>query len=135
MVGWRRSPWLALAELVLVVAFVVADTQGLVPFSKTPFYLVLGWISLRLRETGWRQVGFTVPARWPRALALGALAGILHEVLSAFVIEPGLARLLGKSADFSDFRPLPATPRCCSWSWRRTGSCRPSARSSCTAAT
>jgi hypothetical protein len=32
--------------------------------------------------------------------------GIVLELLSAFVLEPGLARLFGRSADLSDFRPL-----------------------------
>jgi hypothetical protein len=105
-VGWRQSRWLAVGELALVVALVVADTHRLVPFSKTPFYLVLGWASLRLRGLGWRSVGLSLPTGWRRALALGTLAGIVLELLSAFVIEPSLARLFEKSADLSDFRPL-----------------------------
>lgn len=88
------------------MSLVVADLQGHVFFSKTPYYLVLGWISLRLRRIGWRGVGFSVPAEWRRALALGALLGIVQEILSAFVVEPALARLFGKTADLSDFRPL-----------------------------
>jgi membrane protease YdiL (CAAX protease family) len=93
-------------ELVLVVVLVVADIHRLVPFSKTPFYLVLGWVSLHLRGVGWRGVGFTIPAGWPRSLAVGTAAGIVLEILSAFAVEPALARLFGKTADLSDFRPL-----------------------------
>lgn len=104
--GWRESRWLAVVELVLVVSLVVADVYRLVPFSKTPFYFVLGWISLRLRGVGWRSVGFTVPGGWPRALAVGTMAGIVLEILSSFGVEPALARLFGRSADLSDFRPL-----------------------------
>jgi hypothetical protein len=103
---WRESRWLAVGELLLVVALVVADIHRLVPFSKTPLYLVLGWISLRLRGAGWRSVGFSIPGGWPRALAFGTLAGIVLEIFSAFVVEPGLASLFGKTADLSDFRPL-----------------------------
>jgi len=104
--GWRQSRWLAVCELSLVLALVVADTHGLVFFSKTPYYLVLGWASLRLRGLGWRSVGFSLPTGWPRALALGALVGIVLELVSAFVLEPSLARLFERSADLSDFRPL-----------------------------
>jgi uncharacterized protein len=104
--GWRQSPWLAVGELALVVSLVVADTYGLVFFSKTPYLLALGWISLRLRGVGWRGVGFTVPAGWRRAVALGTVAGILLEILSSFVVEPTLARLFGRTPDLSDFRPL-----------------------------
>jgi hypothetical protein len=34
------------------------------------------------------------------------VAGIALEILSAFGVEPALARLFGRSADLSDFRPL-----------------------------
>jgi membrane protease YdiL (CAAX protease family) len=103
---WRKSRWLGVAELALVVSLVVADIHRLVPVSKTPFYLVLGWASLRLRGVGWRSVGFTVPTGWRGALALGAVAGIVLELLSSLGVEPALARLFGKTADLSDFRPL-----------------------------
>ena len=104
--GWRESRWLGVAELAIVVLLVVADIHRLVPFSKTPFYLALGWVSLRLRGVGWHGVGFTVPSRWRRAVALGAVAGIALEILSSLGVEPALARLFGKTADLSDFRPL-----------------------------
>jgi membrane protease YdiL (CAAX protease family) len=104
--GWRESRWLAAVELVVVVSLVVADAHRLVYFSKTPYYLVLGWISLRARGVGWRGVGFAVPRGWPWALASGAVAGIVLEVFSSFVVEPGLAGLFGRTADLSDFRPL-----------------------------
>jgi hypothetical protein len=92
--------------MAIAVALVVADIHGLVPFSKTPFYLALGWASLRLRGVGWRGVGFILPKAWPRALAIGTLAGIAMELLSAFASQPLLEHLLGKPADLSDFQPL-----------------------------
>lgn len=104
--GWRESRWLAVLELVFVVSLVVADANRLVPFSKTPFYFVLGWISLRVRRVGWHGVGFALPRGWPRALAFGVVAGLVLEVFSSGVVEPGLAGLFGRTADLSDFRPL-----------------------------
>src|SRR5262245_40255605 len=32
------------------------DLRHLVPFNKTPFLLLLGWLSLRLRRLGWKDV-------------------------------------------------------------------------------
>lgn len=104
--GWRESRCLAVGELTLVVALVVADTHGLVFFSKTPYYLLLGWASLRLRGLGWRSVGLSLPTAWPRALAAGSLAGVAMELLSVHVSQPALERVFGKAADLSDFRPL-----------------------------
>jgi len=99
-----------LLELVIVSGLFVADASGLVPFSTTPFLLVLGWISLRLRKVGWRDVGFVRPRNWPRALAIGAAVGIGMELLALFVTEPLIARLAGKHPDLSDFRPLVGNP-------------------------
>lgn len=93
-------------ELALVVAFFAADRRGLIPLSNTPFLLLLGWISLRLRGLRWRDVGFVPPAHWPRALALGVAAGIGIELLALLVTEPFLARLVGAEPDLSDFRPM-----------------------------
>lgn len=104
--GWRARHWLGLLELALVVGLVVADTKGLVFFSKTPYYFLLGWLSLRLCGLRWRDVGLSLPAAWPRLLLLGLLLGTVQEVLSSQAVEPALAHLFGKEADMSDFRPL-----------------------------
>ncbi len=54
--GWRESKWLAIAELAIVVLIFVADARHLIPFSKTPFLLLFGWISLKVRKIGWRRI-------------------------------------------------------------------------------
>lgn len=102
----RRRPWLAAAELTLVVGLLVADRHGLVPLSNTPFLLALGWISLRLRGLRWRDVGLARPRSWLGALAAGCAAGIGMELLALFVTEPWIARWVGEHPDLSDFRPL-----------------------------
>ncbi len=103
---WSENRSLAWIELALVVGLAIADLYGLVPLSKTPFLFALGWISLRLCGRRWRDVGFARPPSWPRALALGALAGIAMELFSTFVSVPFLTRLTGQPPDLSDFRPL-----------------------------
>jgi membrane protease YdiL (CAAX protease family) len=99
-----ESRWLALVELALVLALVAGDFYGLVPVTSTPFFLVLGWISLRLRGRGWRDVGFVRPRNWPRTLGIGFLAGVGMELFSTFVTVPFLSQLTGKPPDLSDFR-------------------------------
>jgi hypothetical protein len=49
--GWRESNWLALGELLVVALIFIADHRYLIPVSKTPFLLLLGWISLWVRKT------------------------------------------------------------------------------------
>ena len=93
-------------DLAIVVALLVADGYDLVPFSNTPFLLLLGWISLRLRGLRWRDVGFTRPPRLGRAIAIGTVAGLAMEIFALVVTEPLIARIVGHHPDLSDFRPL-----------------------------
>ena len=93
------------------IAFVLALTVGhrvvrVIPIDETVPILVLGWVSLWLRGSGWKGVGFATPASWPRAIVLGSGAGVLLQVLSEFVTEPLIAHLTGQVADVSEFRPL-----------------------------
>src|SRR5688572_19228177 len=91
----RGSTWLMASEAGFLVALTVADLYGAVPLSRTPFLLVLGWISLRVRGLGWRDVGFAPPRNWPRALILGTLAGLAPELFSTFVTVPLLSQAAG----------------------------------------
>jgi membrane protease YdiL (CAAX protease family) len=104
--GWRRSKWLAIAELVVVALIFYADFKHLIFFSKTPYLLFFAWISLRARKLRWRDVGLCVFRNWKTTLAWGAAAGVLMEAFQLFVSQPLLVRILGKNPDFEDFRPL-----------------------------
>ena len=101
---WRESPWVAWAEAALIVALTAGDYFGVVPVTSVPFFLALGWLSLRLRGMRWRDVGFVRPPDWPRALAIGTVAGLAMELFSTFVTVPLLSRLTGAPPDLSDFR-------------------------------
>jgi len=103
---WRQSKWLALGELLVVVLIFVADASDLIPFSKTPFLLVLGWISLWVRKIGWRDVGLTLYRSWQITMAVGVGAGILLETFQLFITQPLLVWLLGKPPDLDVFREL-----------------------------
>lgn len=104
--GWRESRWLVAVEFCIVAAVFVADVYRLIPLSKTPFLFALGWISLRLRGSGWASVGFAMPPNWRRAVAVGILAGCGLVLLELFVSYPLLTSFTGKPPDLSDFRPL-----------------------------
>jgi membrane protease YdiL (CAAX protease family) len=103
---WRQSNWLALVEFAMVALVFVGDLHHLIPLSKTPFLLLLGWISMRIRGVSWRSVGFTRDRGWASALALGIGGGLLLELFQLLVTQPLLARLTGKQPDLSDFAIL-----------------------------
>ena len=104
--NWRQSKWLAVAELVVVILIFVADARHLIPVSKTPVLLVLGWISLRVRKLGWPQVGLTRYRNWKLTLGLGVAAGLVMEAFELFVSQPLLVRWLHKQPDLETFRAL-----------------------------
>lgn len=104
--GWRANRWGVLLEVGLVAALLLADRRRLVPVSNTPFLLALGWVSLRLRGSGWRDVGLPARREWPRAIAVGTAAGLAIEAFALLVTEPSIAWLTGSHPDVSDLRPV-----------------------------
>ena len=104
--SWRQSRWLALVEFAIFALIFLADKKHLIPVSETPFLLVFGWISLRLRGLRWRDVGLTRNRSWPLTLAFGVGAGLLMEGFELFVSQPLLIRITGKQPDFSDFQAI-----------------------------
>jgi membrane protease YdiL (CAAX protease family) len=105
-VNWRESKWLPLAELTIVALVFLADARHLIPFSKTPFLAMLGWISLRVRRLRWRDVGLTRYRSWATTITAGVGAGLLLEGFQLFVSQPLLVRLVGAQPDLEDFRGL-----------------------------
>ena len=104
--NWRKSKWLALGELVVVALIFWADFRHLIFFSKTPYLLLFGWISLWVRKLRWRDVGLSRFRSWKTTLGLGIATGLLMEGFELFVSQPILVKLLGKQPDLEDFRPL-----------------------------
>jgi membrane protease YdiL (CAAX protease family) len=105
-VGWRDSRWLAIGELVIVALIFLADNFHLIPLSKTPFLLALGWISLRVRQLRWGDVGLSRYRNWPITLGMGLGSGVLLEAFQLFISQPVLVRVLGKQPDLELFRAL-----------------------------
>jgi uncharacterized protein len=103
---WRDSKWLALAEFLIVGLIFYADHRKLIPISKTPELLLLGWISLRLRRLRWRDVGLTRYRSWKATIVLGVVLGTLLETFQLLVTQPILARLIGSQPDLELFRAL-----------------------------
>lgn len=104
--SWHHSNWLAFAEFAVVALIFLADEKHLIPVSKTPFLLLLGWISIRVRGLRWRIVGLTLNRGWLLTLALGIGAGLLIEAGEIFVSQPLLIRITGKQPDLSDFQSI-----------------------------
>jgi membrane protease YdiL (CAAX protease family) len=103
---WRASKWLVIVELLIVVLIFLADFRHLIFFSKTPYLVLFGWLSLRLRRLQWGDVGLSVFRKWNSTIGMGIAAGLLLEGFQLFVSQPILVKVLGKQPDLEDFRPL-----------------------------
>ena len=102
----RESWWLAAIEFAIVGLIFFLDWRHLIPISKTPFLLLLGWISMRLRGVRWRELGFTRYRNWRLTSIFGIAAGAVAETFQLLITQPLLARLTGKQPDLADFRIL-----------------------------
>lgn len=108
--SWRArlasSHWLVGVEFALIACVFVADAYHYIYFSKTPYLLALGWMSLAVRGLRWRDLGLRAGAPWPRWIVIGLAAGVAMELLELFVTQPALASLTGRLPDLSDFGEL-----------------------------
>jgi membrane protease YdiL (CAAX protease family) len=83
-------------EMAVVALLPLSLTLVQLPKTIIPL-LPLAWLSLRLRHTGWKEVGLRRPASWLPTILAGvglALAGVF---LSERVAAPLLFRLTGQS--------------------------------------
>jgi uncharacterized protein len=104
--GWRQSKWLIIFELIVVALIFLADARHLIPFSKTPFLLAFGWISLWMRKVSWRAIGLRIYRSWRISIGLGIAAGVLLEAFQLFISQPILVKVLHHQPNLSDFRDL-----------------------------
>jgi CAAX protease family protein len=83
-----RARWFSLLELVLGVFIVFGHNIFHILPIEVPILFVLGWISLRLRNGGWKCAGLSRPQLWWKTVALAILAAAILLVGSELVVEP-----------------------------------------------
>jgi hypothetical protein len=103
---WRDSWALAIVEFILVALLFIAEAHHLIPVSKTPELVLLGWISLRLRRLRWRDVGLTWKRPILQTILFGIAGGVAIELIELYVSQPLLVRITHRPPDLSDFNGL-----------------------------
>src|SRR5881628_1679623 len=101
-----RAQRFLLLELLVAAAILAAGFAGILPFSATPFLVVVGVVSLWLRGQGPRAVGLAFRSDWVRTVSVGIGAGIVYQSFSLYIAEPAIARLTGRLPDVSLFAAL-----------------------------
>lgn len=90
-----RSSIVSGLELLLGAAIVIGHNVYHVVPNEVPILFVLGWISIRLRDGGWRAVGLKAPASWWRTVAWALVSAAAIVVLSDIVVGPIAAMFFG----------------------------------------
>jgi membrane protease YdiL (CAAX protease family) len=89
---------LSLLELVLGGAIVIGHNVFHLLPNEVPILVVLGLVSIRLREGSWPAIGLGRPKSWWRTIAIAFAAAILVLAADQFITEP-LARAIGLHAN------------------------------------
>ncbi|MEO7724144.1 MAG: CPBP family intramembrane glutamic endopeptidase [Chthoniobacterales bacterium] len=103
-----RSRLLSLCELALGSIIVIGHNVLHILPNEVPILFVLGWISLRLRDGGWKAAGFTRPDSWPRTIAFAIAAVLVLQFGSELVIGPLAAHFWPAPQEVSALLKAPA---------------------------
>src|SRR5215470_2972144 len=88
-----RERWFSLLELVLGVFIVFGHNIFRILPNEVPILFVLGWISLRWRNGGWKYAGLSRPQSWWKTAGLAFAAAATLLLGSELVVEPLANRL------------------------------------------
>ena len=88
----RAQRWLSLAEFIAGSAIVIGHNVYHVIPNEVPILFVIGLISLRLRDGGWRVMGLRWPVSWRQTILIALGVAAARLLLGAVVIDPLTAR-------------------------------------------
>ncbi len=83
-----RLRLLSLVEFLLGGFIVIGHNVLHILPNEVPILFVFGWISLRLRDGGWKAAGLTRPNSWWKAVALAVGAAAVLQLGSELVVGP-----------------------------------------------
>jgi uncharacterized protein len=93
--GCLLQRWFSLAEFLLGALIVIGHNVFHKIPNEVPILFVLGWISIWLRNGGWRNVGLRKPDSWAKTVAWALATAALVVVLSDVVVGPIAEKYLG----------------------------------------
>src|SRR6266404_5121680 len=88
-----RGRILSLVEFGLGAFIVIGHNVLHVLPNEVPILFILGWISLRWRDGGWKTAGLTPPNSWWKTVALAVGAAAVLQLGSEFVVGPLASRI------------------------------------------
>ncbi len=88
-----RYRTLSLLEFALGSFIVIAHNVLRVLPNEVPILFILGWVSLRLRDGGWKAAGLTRPRSWWMTVSLAVGAAAALQIGSELVVGPLASRI------------------------------------------
>lgn len=106
----KGSRGLSAAEFAIGAAIVLLhNVWRLVP-NEVPILFVLGWISIRLRDGGWKTIGLERPASWGRIVGIALAAAVIRLGVGELVIVPLASKMWHAPVESSKFNDLAHNP-------------------------
>ena len=83
-----RARWFSLLEFAVGVFVVLGHNIFRILPNEVPILFVLGWVSLRWRNGGWKYAGLSRPQSWWKIVALAVVAAAILQLGGELVVEP-----------------------------------------------
>lgn len=104
----RHQRWVSFGELVLGSFIVIGHNVFHILPNEVPILFVLFWISLRLRDGGWRVAGLKRPKSWLKIMTMAVVAAVVLQVGSQLVVQPLASHLWHRPEQVSSLLKVPA---------------------------
>ncbi|PKO12191.1 MAG: hypothetical protein CVU39_25300 [Chloroflexi bacterium HGW-Chloroflexi-10] len=102
---WHNNRLVIVVELLIAIILQILHANRIIN-SAIIFLFIIGWLSLRLRKSGWAYIGLSRPTNWLRTIGFGIIAGLAYQAISMWLIVPLLHKLTNKPLDLSQFESL-----------------------------
>lgn len=83
----------SLLEVAVAIFIILGHNVFHILPNEVPILFVLGWISLRWRNGGWKYAGLSRPQSWWKTVALAIIAAAILLLGSELVVEPVAHRI------------------------------------------
>ena len=104
----RHQRWMSFGEIVLGSFIVIGHNVFHILPNEVPILFVLFWISLRLRDGGWRVAGLKRPKSWLKIMTMAVVAALVLQVGSQLVVQPLASHLWHRPEQVSSLLKVPA---------------------------
>lgn len=84
----NRARALSAFEFLLGAAIVVGHNVFRVIPNEVPILVVIGLLSVRLRDGSWSAIGFRRPPSWARVIIIAAIAAAIRLLVGSLLVEP-----------------------------------------------